>query len=959
MTSTRALGALALGALLAIAGTVPASALAADDVPAAEEVRFEAEDALIPPGSNALVKHESGMSNGAYVELAHETGEQRGSVLVFRDALRVDEPGVYRIDIGYKTAAGDYKKQLIKVIEPLDDYVVEDKNLVGEKVVLQVAGEFQSSGWVEKDFLLKLDRTGVFDLEIQGDWGYQHIDYLDVHRERVAVDATIGVSTFAFYRDSPEDLEFGYEPNYNGFVRLEDDRGEVDPSLYEVDAEAKRIAISREYFAGAPAEGAVRVVFDGGAAPSFAYTVADAVPVRSLLEAEDGTLLGGSAIRHDEATGVTYLAIEREGGVQWIVDAPEDGRYRLGIRYRATTGDKVQDVVVRNAQGELRYGTGFPITPFEIPRADSRDGWETVTQDVELIAGRNTLEIARNWGWTDIDYVRIGDDEHRPLPAHVTPEISPTADSYARNDPRELRIHLQRNANDLLSVVGPDGQPFAFEVVDFDTSDLDSGYRANMREIVLPNDALAALPLGQNELTLVFSDGTRLAYTVDVSPFVQRGELQIVSFEVGHGNATLMRLPNGKNLLIDSGKPEAADAVVLPYLRSHGIQLDYYLVTHFHDDHTGRLDQIVEEAGLDRISKTEAFDLVAQGTPARLKVLRDLEYLDNTMLLPGDELHEIWDLGGVEFTILNSRYDENGEEVADLDENNVSIAAMIEYRGFRYLHQADIYAKTNDVLLERFGDDPAYWDVDYLLANHHFHGSVSPRFLRLTNPDLVFVPVSGALYARGAYTTLYRDFVESYLKQHDGDLGDTIVSAASGSVVIDVDGHGGWRRATYKQIALPDVAAPALAGVADVTLPVADAAAFDARAGVLAMDNVDGDVTAQVAVSGRVDTAAGTYVLEYAVTDRAGNQATQQRNVVVLPATGDDGSGDGGSGSGGESGSDSDGTAGGSRSAGAADGLASTGGTAPWLAGALGVLAALAGLLMFGRARRADGIRSR
>lgn len=278
MKSTRVLGVLALGAVLVAAGIAPAAAAplerADGDAPVGEH-RMEAEDALIPPGSNAVVKHESGMSQGAYVELAHETGEQRGSILVFRDALHVDEPGVYRIDIGYKTAAGDYKKQLIKVIEPLDEYTVVNKSLVGEHVVMELAGEFQSSGWVEKAFLLKLDRTGVFDVEIQGDWGYQHIDYLDVHPERVAVDATIGVKSFAFYRDSPEDLAFAFEPNYNAFVGLEDEHGRIDDDLYTVDAEARRVTISRDYFAAADAEGTLRVVFDGGAAPTLSYTVAD------------------------------------------------------------------------------------------------------------------------------------------------------------------------------------------------------------------------------------------------------------------------------------------------------------------------------------------------------------------------------------------------------------------------------------------------------------------------------------------------------------------------------------------------------------------------------------------------------------------------------------------------------------------------------------------------------------
>ena len=49
-----------------------------------------------------------------------------------------------------------------------------------------------------------------------------------------------------------------------------------------------------------------------------------------------------------------------------------------------------------------------------------------------------------------------------------------------------------------------------------------------------------------------------------------------------------------------------------------------------------------------------------------------------------------------------------------------------------------------------------------------------------------------------------------------------------------------------------------------------------------AQDNVDGDLTASVQISGRVDTqTAGTYDLTYTVTDNSGNTATAARTVVV------------------------------------------------------------------------------
>lgn len=52
--------------------------------------------------------------------------------------------------------------------------------------------------------------------------------------------------------------------------------------------------------------------------------------------------------------------------------------------------------------------------------------------------------------------------------------------------------------------------------------------------------------------------------------------------------------------------------------------------------------------------------------------------------------------------------------------------------------------------------------------------------------------------------------------------------------------------------------------------------------GYFALDEVDGDLTEQVIVSGEIDVnLCGTYVLTYKVTDNAGNSATMERTVVV------------------------------------------------------------------------------
>ncbi|MFJ2370723.1 GH92 family glycosyl hydrolase [Microbacterium sp. NPDC087665] len=78
-----------------------------------------------------------------------------------------------------------------------------------------------------------------------------------------------------------------------------------------------------------------------------------------------------------------------------------------------------------------------------------------------------------------------------------------------------------------------------------------------------------------------------------------------------------------------------------------------------------------------------------------------------------------------------------------------------------------------------------------------------------------------------------------------------------------------------------DEKGPEFAGLPEAT-EVAQGQSFDPLAGVTATDEVDGDVTAAITVTGAVDvTKPGEYTLTYRVTDLAGNETVVERTVTV------------------------------------------------------------------------------
>ena len=78
-----------------------------------------------------------------------------------------------------------------------------------------------------------------------------------------------------------------------------------------------------------------------------------------------------------------------------------------------------------------------------------------------------------------------------------------------------------------------------------------------------------------------------------------------------------------------------------------------------------------------------------------------------------------------------------------------------------------------------------------------------------------------------------------------------------------------------------DIAEPTFAGIENVT--IYKGSAFNAKDGVTASDNQDGDVTNRITVAGEVDsTQLGEYTLTYQVADASGNIATATRKVTVV-----------------------------------------------------------------------------
>jgi competence protein ComEC len=257
------------------------------------------------------------------------------------------------------------------------------------------------------------------------------------------------------------------------------------------------------------------------------------------------------------------------------------------------------------------------------------------------------------------------------------------------------------------------------------------------------------------------------------------GDLSVLFFDVGQGDATLVRFPNQRTMLIDGGERklghDCGERVICPYLRRAGIgRLDVVVLTHADNDHVGGLPAVLQEYSTRLVLDSGA----RQSTAAYLRFLElahepEVAY---RQVRAGDVL-EI--CPQVKVTVLHPTGEfVTDEGVAPSGLNNASVVLKVQYGVISFLLTGDVEEEAEEAMLRR----GQQLHSTVLKTPHHGSNTSSTMpFLKAIGPRMAVVSVGW----RNRFGHPHQEVLERYER-----LGVALYRTdLHGAVMVETDGR--------------------------------------------------------------------------------------------------------------------------------------------------------------------------
>lgn len=206
-----------------------------------------------------------------------------------------------------------------------------------------------------------------------------------------------------------------------------------------------------------------------------------------------------------------------------------------------------------------------------------------------------------------------------------------------------------------------------------------------------------------------------LMVTITLLPsLVQGRDIELTFLSVGNADACHVRIGR-QHYLVDTGTEEAAERIIVPYLRSQGVNtIAGVFISHGHDDHVGGLATLEQQFGVKWVFVGPGVEL-------------------------GDKYSALVD--SMQFAVGETKITAWQAQGPALDLNNQSVVLLMQHGEFTALFTGDIGYPAEQILL------PYITPVNLLKVAHHGSASsTSSRWVQATDPRVAVISVGPNSY---------------------------------------------------------------------------------------------------------------------------------------------------------------------------------------------------------------------